>query len=120
MVSFVSSELAEAEPDLIVAFAIIPPNDPLGLSNLILLRTPKYEVILPPEEQGVSVSYDGNRSDEKGFLRGFNLEGDEAQVRTEAHQYSLDLSRVEREEVDLMREALKRMNFDDGFETKGI
>jgi hypothetical protein len=94
-VSLISTELAETTPDLIVSFALVPPNDPFGIENLILIRTPKYEGTLPPEEQGVSVSFDGNDDDEKGFLRAFKLNGNEAHAYTDTHHYSLNLRKVE-------------------------
>ncbi len=119
-VSFISSDLAESELDLIVAFAVIPIGDPMGVDNLILMRTPKFERFLPDEEQGISVSFDGNRADEKGYLREFSLDGDEVEVRTDTHQYFLDLSKTEQDELDQMLETIRKMNFDDSLQTKGV
>jgi hypothetical protein len=87
---------------------------------LILIRTPKYEGILSPEEHGVSVSFDGNDGDEKGFLRAFKLNGNEAHVYTDTHHYSVGLRKVEQEELNLMRETIRKMNFDSSFQTEGV
>src|SRR5437868_8868549 len=55
MVAFIDSELGD---DLVVSFAIEDPADRTEIHSLILLRTPKYENVLDPEERGVTVSFD--------------------------------------------------------------
>ena len=119
-VSFVSADLAESEADLIVAFAITPLDDPMGLENLILMRTPKYEGLLPPEERGVLVTYDGNAEDERGYLRTVTLDEGVAQVQTASHLYTLNLKKVDPAEIELMLKALRRMNFDSIFQITGV
>lgn len=46
----------EASVDLIVSF-VIAGEEPDEVVSLILLRTPKFEHVLPPEERGVRVSH---------------------------------------------------------------
>jgi len=114
-VSFISSELENPEPDLVVSFAMSSESDPMTFTNLILLRTPRYEKLRPIEERGVSVSYDGSESEELGYLRQFRLEGKEAHVITDSHHYSLDLHQVEQEDFALMRTVITKMNTDKNF-----
>ena len=55
IVAFITTELGD---DLIVSFAIEEPGDAAEIRSLTLLRATKYECLLPPEERGVSVSFD--------------------------------------------------------------
>ena len=52
-VDFITTERGD---DLIVSFAIVAGDFPGDILSLTLLRTPKYEFILDPDERGVSVS----------------------------------------------------------------
>ena len=54
VVSFVT---LEDGVDLIVSFAIAD-EEPGEIVSLILLRTPKYEALLPADERGVTVSHE--------------------------------------------------------------
>ncbi|OFW18761.1 MAG: hypothetical protein A3H97_04290 [Acidobacteria bacterium RIFCSPLOWO2_02_FULL_65_29] len=54
VVSFVTLQDGD---DLIVSFAIAD-EEPGEIMSLILLRTPKYEALLPADERGVSVSHE--------------------------------------------------------------
>jgi hypothetical protein len=53
-VSFITTEDSD---DLIVSFAL-EDDEPGEVVSLILLRTPKYESLLPENERGVSVSHE--------------------------------------------------------------
>ena len=119
-VSFVTTDLAESGVDLIVGFAIAPTGDPMGVNNLILMRAPKYEGLLPPEERGVLVTYDGSDEEERGYLRAVTLGEGEAHIQTGSCLYALDLSEVDPAEIDLMSKVLKKMNFDGSLRIMGI
>lgn len=56
-VAFISSELGD---DLIVSFAIEGHRDPADIRSLTLIRTPKYEALLPQDDRGVSASLEGH------------------------------------------------------------
>ena len=60
MVSFVTLQDGD---DLIVSFAIAD-EEPGEIISLILLRTPKYEALLPVDERGVSVSHESFPEDD--------------------------------------------------------
>jgi hypothetical protein len=51
--------IEDEEPDLIFCFALEDPE--LPVRSLILMRTPVFENLLPPEERGVSVTMGGHR-----------------------------------------------------------
>ena len=59
-VSFITTEDSD---DLIVSFAL-EDDEPGEVVSLILLRTPKYESLLPEDERGVSVSHEVDFEDE--------------------------------------------------------
>jgi len=64
-VSFITAE--DDGTDSIVSFALDDPEDSSGISTLVLIRTPKYEHLEAPEERGVAVSFERDRSwDEDG------------------------------------------------------
>lgn len=59
---------AEEGDDLIVAFAI-EGSEPGEIKNLILLRTPKYEIFLDEHERGIDVSRDHRPNADSELLR---------------------------------------------------
>ncbi|MCL0099092.1 hypothetical protein M1O16_04595, partial [Dehalococcoidia bacterium] len=86
---FITTEQGD---DLIVSFAIT--GDLLGdILSLTLLRTPKYEFILNPEERGVSVSWEEDE-DESELLLGLERSADEVKLITNRREFTLDVSRV--------------------------
>lgn len=100
--------------DLIVAFAITR-QEPGDINSLILLRTPKYESLLPDDERGVSVSHESFPEVEDERLRRISLGREVVEIDSTRRRYTLDVSRVEAEELDLARQVLERMNFDNRF-----
>ena len=52
-VNFITTEQKD---DLIASFAVAAGDFPGDILSLTLLRTPKYEFVLGPDERGVSVS----------------------------------------------------------------
>jgi hypothetical protein len=101
--------------DLIVSFAIAA-EEPGEIVSLILLRTPKYESILPADERGVSVSHESfPEDDDRDRLRRITVAGPVVTIETIRTQYSLDVSKVDRHELRAARRILKQMNFDQCF-----
>ena len=70
-VSFIT---VQDDDDLIVAFAIAL-EDPGEIASLILQRTPKYELLLPPEERGVAVSHELYPEDAHEMVRHAVVDG---------------------------------------------
>jgi hypothetical protein len=120
-VSFISSELGD---DLIVSFAVQTPEDPTEIESLILLRTPKYELLLDPHERGVSVSFERlpDDDDERDLLQEVSYSERDATVelKTAARHYRLDVRKVGPEELADMRDVLRKMSFDGRFRLIGM
>ena len=109
MVSFVTLQDGD---DLIVSFAIAD-EEPGEIVSLILLRTPKYEALLPADERGVSVSHESfPEDDERDRLRRLTTTGSVVTIETTRTQYALDVSDVDRRELLEAQRILKKMNFD--------
>ena len=109
LVSFVTLQDGD---DLIVSFAIAA-EEPGEIISLILLRTPKYEALLPADERGVSVSLESfPEDDERDNLRRLAMTGSVVAIGTTRTQYDLDVSDVERRELLEAQRILKKMNFD--------
>jgi hypothetical protein len=75
-VSFITTESGD---DLIVSFAVMVPTDFAEIESLTLLWTPKYDHLWPPEERGVSASFERFMDDERELVtevRGFRGRAD--------------------------------------------
>ena len=106
--------------DLIVSFAIRgdEPDDPEGVKSLTLIRTPGFEFILSDEERGVSVSYDDFPDDEYDLLTEIVLENRCFTIKTQNHEYTVNVQHVDNEELKEAIRILKKMRFDDRFDMR--
>ena len=111
-VSFLTVEEGD---DLILAFAL-EGADPEDIISLILMRTPQFEGLVPEEERGVSVSHEALPEQEGERLRRIRLETPITEIVSNLHLYSLDVTRVDAEELAAAERVLKRMNFDSRFD----
>ena len=107
LVEFITTE---QEADLIVSFAITG-DLPWGILSLTLLRTPKYEFILEPEERGVNVSWEED-DDESELLLALDRSGDEVRLTTTTRKFTLDVTRVDDSHLRRAYKVLQKMNFD--------
>ena len=112
VVSFVTLQDGD---DLIVSFAIAD-EEPGEIISLILLRTPKYEALLPADERGVSVSHESfPEDDDRDRLRRLRMTESVVTVETTRTRYDLDVSDVERRDLVEAQRILRKMNFDQSF-----
>lgn len=118
-VSFLSIEMGK---DLILAFAVIDPEDPTEIDSLILQRTPIYESLLEPHERGVKAFFERFDGDEEDLLKAVDWKESTKIIRlqTKLHIYELDLRKVDRSDVKAMRNVLKKMNYDQSFRLSGV
>jgi hypothetical protein len=112
VVAFITIEEGD---DLIVSFAIAA-QEPGEIVSLTLLRTPKYEFMLPTDERGVSVSHESfPAEEEKDGLQRIKLASLVVTIETISTRYELDVSKVDRHEIRSAQRVLERMNFDGRF-----
>ena len=118
-VSFITVETGD---DLILSFAVQRHDDPLESESLILMRTPMYEPILEEHERGVAVSFERHEDDEDDYLQKIDYEEADAIVRiqTSSRQYELDVRKIEVDDLKKMRKIMKKMNYDQKFQTSGV
>ena len=110
-VSFITIEDGD---DLLVSFAL-EDDEPGESVSLILLRTPKYESLLPDDERGVSVSHEVDFDDEGDYLRRINLAAPVTTIESTRRRYELDVTAVDRAELKAAGRILAQMNFDQRF-----
>jgi hypothetical protein len=115
LVSFVT---VEEEDDQIVSFFVLEPDDWMTGRSIILMRTPKYEPLLPIEEWGVSVSDEEVDDDDDlvNLLQSIRFDGHIVEIKSTALHHYLDVHQVEPEELDAAKKLLKKMNRDKRFE----
>ena len=112
VVSFVTLKDGD---DLILSFAIAD-EEPGEIISLTLVRTPKYEALLPVDERGVSVSHESFPEDaDPDLLRRLTMTGSVVTIETTRAKYDLDVSDVDRRELREARRILTKMNFDQCF-----
>jgi len=118
-VSFITVETGD---DLILSFAVQCHDDPSEIESLILMRTPKYEFIFEEHERGVGVSFERHADDEDHYLQKIDYVEADAIVRiqTSSREYELDVRKVDADDLKKMRKILKRMNYDQKFQTSGV
>jgi len=109
----------EQKDDLIVSFAVAAGESPGDILSLTLLRTPKYEFILDPEERGISVSWEED-DDEGELLVAVERSKDLVRLRTTRREFTLHVSRVNDDDLRRMCRVLRAMNFDKATKLTGI
>jgi len=93
----------EDEPDQIVSFAIAP----MAEDSLTLIRSPQYELLLPEEERGASVSF--GLEDEVGLLLAVSWGSETVTVKAQLETFDLDISNVAPEEVSQAKAVVQKM-----------
>jgi hypothetical protein len=102
--------------DLIVSFALTDVGF-YGVVSLTLLRTPKFEVFLPPDERRVHVSHESfPEDDDDNWLQLIRVAPPVVSIVTTCAHYDLDVSKVNADQLRIARQVLKRMNFDKSFD----
>jgi hypothetical protein len=105
--------LEDEEPDLVLSFALAPQ----AASSITLLRTPKYESLLPDEERGVVVAAGVHGTGEREILVsiGINMQDGLSVIVSSKRTYELSLTQVPAEDLEASIALLRQMNFDSRF-----
>ena len=101
--------------DLVLAFSF-DEGTRFGVDGYIIQRTPKFEMILRPDERGPSV--DWTDKDERILLKRVNVTSSKVLIETTRDKYTFDISKISGEEYSDMVSVLKKMNFDNVFDLK--
>ena len=117
-VAFITVEIGD---DLILSFAVQALDAPGDIESLILMRTPKYECFLEAHERRVSAHFERD-DDEDDYLETFEfLEAEKTvRIKTELHDYELDVRKVDAKDLKQMVRILHRLNFDGKIKISGI
>lgn len=116
IVSFMDVE--ETEKDLIISFAL-----DIGdgyIKTLLLHRTLFCEFIMPEDERGTKVSLEDSDIAEvhTNTLECVTFDENVMKIKARFSSHKINLRKLEREEVEQMKESLVHHNFDDRFEIK--
>jgi hypothetical protein len=101
----------ETGDDLIVSFGL----GPYATTSLTLLRTPKFEHLLPTSGRGVSVTDESSSTGTQCLLVAVQWQGNSVHIQSTAKTYMLDVSSVAPDEINEAIAVLKQMNFDNRF-----
>lgn len=115
-VDFITTEQGD---DLMVSFAIAAGDFPGDVLSLTLLRMPKYEFILEPEERGVSVYWEEDEEEQELLLE-VECSGDAVKLNTTQREFILDVSHIDDDDLSRMRRVLHKMNFDRAIRLRGV
>jgi hypothetical protein len=116
MAGYVPFLTIEDGDDLIVSFGL----GEHAATSLTLLRTPKYEYLLPEEARGVSVGTgpSGDRGSE--LLVSVHWRPGPVHIQSTARSDILDIKAAATAEIKDAKRVLRNMNFDHGFEVKDV
>ena len=105
--------LEDEDPDLVVSFALAPQ----ATSSITLMRTPKYESLLPDEERGVVVAAGIHGTDERELLVSISINMQEGlgAIVSSKKTYELSLTNIPTEDLEASVALLRQMNFDTRF-----
>ena len=120
LVAFITAKTGD---DLVISFAVCPPDDPTDIESLTILRTPKYEAFLDEWERGASVSFERDpENDMREILREVVYAFDDKCItlRTDHHTYELDVRKVDPSELSAMCRVFRKMNFDSSIQLSGV
>ena len=107
--------LEETEKDLIISFAV--DDHEFDINSLTLLRTLFFEEILPEEERGVYVTLEGDSFEQENFnmLNSIKISDSDILIESTFREYHLDISKLEKEDIEEMIKLLKKQNYDNRF-----
>jgi hypothetical protein len=97
---------------------IVPRSNRAKVSeSLILLRTLLHEEVPDKDERGVRVSLENDEFDEedRNVLVEMQIENDKIVIRSTFRKYALDVSGIEREDVEEMIRLVRKQNYDNRF-----
>ena len=108
--------ITNKDPNLFIVSFVLNDRE-MGVKRLILLRTLFFEEVFDEEERGVKVSMEGDDFEQEDFnvLSYFKIEGEEIEIKTPFREYKLDISRIEKSEIEEMLNLLKKQNYDNRF-----
>ena len=107
--------LEEDEKDIIISFAI--DDSDMLVKSLILYRTFSFEEFLDDEERGVKVSLDDDTFEQENYntLESIKIKNDEIEIVATFRKYKLDISKIDKSDIDEMLRLLNKQNYDNRF-----
>lgn len=117
-VSFINLE--EGDKDLILSFALDEGDG--FVRSLILHRALLFENLLPEEERGTKVNLEGENlgyeQEHLNTLETFEFDGTTLRIKSRFSHYELDGGKLDSEDLQAVKQALERQNYDARFQIK--
>jgi hypothetical protein len=107
----------QTDTDLLLSFAIAPNAE----RSLVLQRSPRFEVLLPIEERGISISMYPDDDDPDGnLLLSVDWGRTQVEFRSEIRTYVVDVSKVNEKEIWWGKKTLRKMARGGVADVKGV
>jgi len=105
----------EDDKDIVISFAIDDSN--MLVKSLILHRTFFFEEFLDDEERGVNVSLEDDTFEQENYntLESIKIRNDELEIVAAFRKYKLDISKIDKSDIDEMLRLLNKQNYDNRF-----
>ena len=99
--------------DLVLSFSFDEETE-FGIDGFIMERTPKLEYALQPHERGVSI--DWTDDDIIILVTKVELSKNTIKIHSQEKYYGFDISKLDENDIDEIKNILKKMNFDNCFQ----
>lgn len=102
------------DTDTGLSFAIYEDGD---YTDSLMLARSRFDQLLSDAEQGTRISYADIIDDsiDRIFLQQACMKGSELQLTCQSHRFTLDLSKLDADDIDIIQKQLKKLNFDNRF-----
>ena len=113
MLDKVNFTTIEDGTDLVLSFSFDEGTE-FGIDGFIMERAPKFEYALQPHERGVSI--DWTDDDVRILVTKIELSKNTIKIHSQEKNYEFDISRLDEDDMDEIKNILKKMNFDNCFQ----
>lgn len=112
LIGFIDFE--DDNTDTGLSFAIVEDGE---YTDSLMLARSTFDRLLPDEEQGTRVNYGDVLDDSVSpvLLQEASLKDHVIELTCESHHFTLDLSKIETDDIDIIEKQLKKLNFDNRF-----
>ena len=99
--------------DLVLSFSFDEGTE-FGIDGFVMERTPKLECALQPHERGASI--DWTDDDVIILVTKVKLSKDTIKIHSQKKNYEFDISKLDENDINEIKNILKKMNFDNCFQ----
>ncbi len=101
----------EAGADIIISLSF-DEGTGFGVDGFTMIRTPKFEFVLAPDERGACVNWD-EETDEREIIKEISCRGNEITFVSNMKSYQFDISKLNTDATNKLWATIDKINFDD-------